>query len=159
MEKEEKMLLSNLDECVATPRAQAVIKEAVAKAETELQVERTKSGVSVQISLSVFGEDIPDFIKSCRVFVLRGATQFKTERHPNSTQRILSLKGAGEIRVFTEQGLRTASLRSDRYAAVDERWAVLEQNVWHQPVAGPKNWAVLAFHTAPEKELIDEYKE
>jgi hypothetical protein len=159
MEKKEKMLLSNLDECVGMPQAQGAIKEAVAKAEAELQRERGKSGASVQIPLSVFGEDLPDFIQSCRVFVLRGDTQAKTERHPNSTQRVLSLKGSGEIRVFTEEGLRTASLRGERYASAEERWAVVEQNVWHQPAAGPKDWAVLAFHTASEKELIDEYKE
>jgi hypothetical protein len=158
MEKREKILLSDLDECIGAAKSQAVIKEAVAKAESELREEPAKSGAFVQIPLALFGEDLPEGIKSCRVFVLRGNTQSKTERHPNSTQRVLSLKGEGEIRIFEER-FRTASLRSEGYAPMEERWVAVGPNVWHQPAAGAKNWAVLTFHTAPVEELVDEYKE
>jgi hypothetical protein len=37
-----------------------------------------------------------------------------------------------------------------------ERWVSIPPNTWHQAVTGPDNWVVVSFHTAPERELIEE---
>jgi len=156
MDENEHELVALLEDLSVTDSAQSAIERAVAQAKQELKDKEEKLGGSVQLPLSVFGDKLPPFIKSCRVFVLRGGTEFKIERHPNSHQRVLSLEGSGEIRVFHDDGTWTASFGSVRQAPLDKRWASLHENVWHQPVAGPDDWAVLAFHTASEEDLIDE---
>ena len=45
-------------------------------------------------------------------------------------------------------------LRSD--ADFDERWLSIPTNVWHQPVMGDVDWAVVSFHTASNDALIEE---
>lgn len=157
MDENEQELLALLEDLSVTDSAQSAIERAVAEAKEELKDKEEKLGSSVQLPLSVFGDRLPPIIKSCRVFVLRGGTEFKIERHPNSHQRVLSFGGSGEIRVFDNEGTWTASLGSVRQAPLDERWASVPENMWHQPVAGPDDWAVLAFHTASEEDLIDEY--
>ena len=114
---------------------------------------------AVQVSLSVFGDNLPSEIKSCRVFALRAGLASRTECHPNSHQRMLSLAGTGEIKVFDGLEPHTVSLRSDRGGPLELRWGSLQENIWHQPIAGPKDWVVLTFHTAIEAELIDEYRD
>lgn len=159
MNKSEKSLLAKLGELARAAEANSIIQEAIVKAETELRQDPSKLGATVQIPLSIFGKGIPASIKSCRVFALRENTPFKTERHPNSHQRVLSLKGTGEVRVVEEGNPWTARLRSDPDAPIEEHWATLQENVWHQPVAGPEGWVVLTFHTAPEGESLDEYRD
>ena len=159
MNKREKSLLAKLGELARATAANSIIQEALVKAETELRQNPSKLGTTVQIPLSIFGKGIPAAIKSCRVFALRANTPFKTERHPNSHQRVLSIKGTGEVRVLEEENPWTARLRSDSDAPIEERWATLQENVWHQPVAGPEGWGVLTFHTAPDGESLDEYRD
>jgi hypothetical protein len=52
---------------------------------------------AVPVPLSKFGAGLPQGIGSARVFALRANTSFKTERHPNSLQRVLPLEGDGKI--------------------------------------------------------------
>jgi hypothetical protein len=54
---------------------------------------------------------------------------------------------------------RSHRVTSEPDGGIDTRWASLPANIWHQPVAGEEDWAVIAFHTASEKDLIDEYQE
>ena len=100
---------------------------------------------TVPVALSKFGSNLPDGIGSARIFTLRANTHFKTERHPNSRQRVLSLEGQ-ELDSLPASGL-------------EKRWATVEPNLWHQPRAGSRDWVVLTFHEASEQELIDEYLE
>ncbi len=159
MDKKEIALLRNLDMIVWAVKDQPSIQEAISRAEAELSQNPSKLGATVQIPLSVFGKGIPASIKSCRVFALRENAAFKTERHPNSHQRVLSIKGIGEIRVLEEGNQWTARLRSDPDAPFEERWSTVRENTWHQPVAGPEGWVTLTFHTAPEGESLDEYRD
>ncbi len=158
MDKVENKLLVLVDRCVRQEFAQSYIRDAVNKAETELLTEPEKLAASVQVPIKIFGNEFPSSLKSCRVFVLRANTEFKTERHPNSHQRVLSLKGKGQIRICQEGGYSIVLLQSEYIAPIQNRWASVKENVWHQPVAGEENWAMLAFHTVSEDSLIDEYK-
>lgn len=112
---------------------------------------------TVPVSLSKFKESLPAGIGSARIFILRANTQFKTERHPNSRQRVISLEGTGKIVVNDKASPRTQNLTSSPDALLEERWASVSPNVWHQPQANAQDWVVLTFHQVPENELIDEY--
>ena len=157
MDEQEITLPSLLEERAHQDAATYVIRDAISQAEAELKVDSSRLAASRQIPLSVFGDDLPSCVRSCRVFVLRRNTEFKTERHPNSHQRVRSLRYAGKIRVFTDFDVNALTLQTDSGAAIVDRWVSLDANVWHQPVAGDQNWPVLTFHSADESELIDEY--
>jgi hypothetical protein len=112
---------------------------------------------TVPVSLNKFKGPLPAEIGSARIFSLRANTQFKTERHPNSRQRVISLEGTGEIVVKDKASPRTLTLTSSPHALLEERWATVAPNVWHQPQANNQDWVVLTFHQVPENELIDQY--
>ncbi len=50
----------------------------------------------------LFGSDLPDSIKSFWLFVLRAGQVFGAERHPNSHQRSIALKGSALFEVFVD---------------------------------------------------------
>ena len=98
--------------------------------------------------------DLPTSLGSIRVAVIRGGFDGGVERHPNSTQVLLSLEGTGETHVKTDTGWRV-----DRYGQgvqLEDRWHVVPEGVWHKSAAPDlANWTVVAFHTAPV--VQDEY--
>lgn len=112
---------------------------------------------TVPVSLNKFKGSLPAGIESARIFTLRANTQFKTERHPNSRQRVISLEGTGKIVVKDKTSPRTLTLTSSPHALLEERWASVSPNVWHQPQANAHDWVVLTFHQVQGNELIDEY--
>lgn len=108
------------------------------------------------IPLEVFGRPLPDGIKSCWVFVIRGGAATGAERHPNSHQRSLSLMGRGEFQL--RQGGRWEShpLVSDPSAPPEHRWVDIPRSTWHRLFVGDGNWGMLSFHTVAPEELIEE---
>jgi len=159
MDEQEIALLSLLEERAHQDAAASVIRAAISEAEAELEADPSKLAASRQIPLGVFGDDLPSGVRSCRVFALRRNTAFKTERHPNSHQRFLSLRHWGKIRVFTGSDARERTVQTGLRAAITDRWVSLPANIWHQPVAGDQGWVTLTFHSADESDLIDEYAE
>ena len=159
MDPREQEYLRKIEVLLESKSAQFVIDKAVLETKAMLDADSERLTAAVQVSLSVFGDSLPPEIKSCRVFALRAGLGSRTECHPNSHQRVLSLEGTGEIRVFDDSAPYSVSLRSDMGGPLELRWGSLQENIWHQPVAGMENWVVLTFHTASEAELIDEYKD
>ncbi len=159
MDQREQAFLRKLEGVLENQPARIAIDAAISEAKRQLDADRQRRAGSVQVPLSDCGQSLPSSIKSCRVFVLRAGSEFQTERHPNSHQRVLSLEGTGKIRVFDKLRPRDVSLGSDMHGPLELRWASLSENIWHQPVSGNEDWVVLTFHTASEMELIDEYKE
>ena len=47
-------------------------------------------------------------------------------------------------------------LRSEAGQSLESRWLTIPTNVWHRPVMGDVDWAVVSFHTALDTELIEE---
>jgi hypothetical protein len=98
-------------------------------------------------------DHLPDAIASSWVFVLRAGCSSGAERHPNSIQRVMSYQGWADM-----HGSRWVSnlLRSDLDHPLENRWLTIPTNVWHRPVMGDVDWAVVSFHSASDTALIEE---
>jgi hypothetical protein len=103
---------------------------------------------------------LPPAIRSSWVFVLRRRTNTGAERHPNSHQRVMSLRASANLRTW-EVGARGGRWRSnlltsDPGAPLERRWLSIPVNVWHEPLTGEDHWTVVSFHTVAAHELIEE---
>jgi hypothetical protein len=102
-----------------------------------------------------FGETLPGGIVSCWAFALRGGGMFTNERHPNSWQRSIGVRGSALFEVY-DQGRwqpRPVTVSGSNLA---ERAVSIPPNVWHRIAIGPETFVSLSFHTAPASELIEE---
>ena len=119
------------------------------------------------IPLEIFGQGLPQEIRSGWVFVLRAGADTGAERHPNSHQRMMTLHGTGDMRVrglhdesstgATSSPWKSNVLVSEASAPLERRWISIPPNVWHRPVVGKDaDWVVVSFHTVPAEELIEE---
>jgi hypothetical protein len=108
--------------------------------------------------MRTYGVGLPSSIFSSWVFALRAGAATGAERHPNSRQRMMSYRGAGDLQ--TKIGLKhdwsRHPLASDRDAPLEQRWISIPRNVWHQAVVAESNWVVISFHTASPNWLIEE---
>src|SRR5262245_42027761 len=95
-------------------------------------------------------------ILSSWVFVLRAGTTSGAERHPNSHQRVMSYRGTADLQTGNGERWVSNILSSERAALLEERWLSIPIHVWHKPVMSAHNWVVVSFHTALERELIEE---
>jgi hypothetical protein len=102
-----------------------------------------------------FGETLPGEIVSCWAFALRGGGKFTSERHPNSWQRSIGVRGSALFEVYENGGWQPrpvdASGRDLEAGAVS-----VPPNVWHRIAIGPETFVSLSFHTARASELIEE---
>jgi len=152
---ENKVILEKLDSLVRETNLDIEIQ----KSKALLAQDASLLAGAVPVPLSKFGAGLPQGIGSARVFALRANTRFKTERHPNSLQRVLSLEGDGEIIVKDSVYRRIQALTSASDARIEQRWATLDRNIWPQPQAGSRDWGVRTFHEVTENELVDEYQD
>ncbi|HZR41605.1 MAG TPA: hypothetical protein VFB12_15910 [Ktedonobacteraceae bacterium] len=158
MNRDEYFFVEQLDEVVRQPDVARAIEGYVARVQEHLQEHEELEEASLPVPVGTFGDQLPAVIASSRIVAYRAGTLARIERHPNSYQRVLCLQGLGEIITF-EDGMRHAHMLVGRTGgSLAEKWASVAENVWHQPVACGPEWVVLAFHTATEQELIDEYK-
>jgi hypothetical protein len=108
------------------------------------------------LPLDIFGPELPDEVKSCWVFVLRGGGVFGAERHPNSHQRTVALRGQARFEVF-ENGTWVPRPVAGAQADLDAQPAVsIPANTWHRITIGPDTFVSCSFHTVPAAELIEE---
>jgi hypothetical protein len=103
----------------------------------------------------IFDSNLPPEIVSVWLFVLRGDGQFPNERHPNSWQRSLALRGHAAFDVYREGSFRQHPLDGGG-RTVQERAISIPPNVWHRISIGPEPFVSLSFHTTPAAELIEE---
>ena len=102
-----------------------------------------------------FDNPLPGGIVSCWAFALRGGGKFTNERHPNSWQRSIGVRGSALFEVYEDgrwQPRPVAVSGSDLGA----RAVSIPPNVWHRIAIGPETFVSLSFHTAPASELIEE---
>ncbi len=99
---------------------------------------------------------LPEMIRSSWVFILRAQATTGAERHPNSHQRMMSYRDAGDLQIWSDDRWHSNFLVSDPDAPLEKRWVSIPINVWHQAVVPEKNWVVVSFHTVPAEELIEE---
>lgn len=102
-----------------------------------------------------FGVKLPAGINSCWAFALRGGGKFTNERHPNSWQRSIALRGSALFEVYEEGQWRARPIDGDGQSLA-ERAVSIPPNIWHRIAIGPETFVSLSFHTAPAAELIEE---
>jgi hypothetical protein len=100
---------------------------------------------------------LPDDVASAWVFALRAGCTTGAERHPNSRQRVMSLRGVGDLQMWTNGRWQSNTLEGDAGLPAAQRWLSIPPLVWHRPVIPASgDWTVVSFHTVPSSELIEE---
>ncbi len=155
---EEGAVLERLDRALRDPSVRGFV-EAVADRLDVFLAENADAPMAWEsVPLSTYGDALAEDVRSSWVFVLRAGRASGPERHPNSRQRMMSLRGGGDFptKVRLSDAWSSNELRSDLDAPLEERWVSIPPNTWHQGVVGDRNWAVVSFQTASEAELIEE---
>ena len=160
MEPEERARLEKLDTIARSDELRAKVYPIVDRVCAALSQKAEALMTWEPIPLEIFGEGLPQEIRSGWIFVLRAGADTGTERHPNSHQRMMTLHGTGDMRVRADAASsmwESNVLSSEPGASLERRWISIPPNVWHQPVVGPDvDWVVISFHTVPAEELIEE---
>ena len=144
--------LSHLDALVSGPQAAAWLEEAADRLLRGLEVDRSVAVAFEVVPARVLEPPAPAV--SAWVFALRRGRFSGAERHPNSTQRMAALRGAGVFQTWDGGQWQSFPLRPD--AGVDGRWISIPPNVWHQAAPPEEHWVVVSFHTVAAQELIEE---
>jgi hypothetical protein len=148
-------ILESLDEAVHSPRAEAVLSALALEVSAILKSDPAAHLAWRSVPLDTYGT-LPSGIASSWVFALRAGCSSGAERHPNSIQRVMSYRGAADMRIWNGQGWVSNVLTSSRTEPLESRWLSIPVNVWHRPVMGDADWVVVSFHTAADGELIEE---
>jgi hypothetical protein len=168
MTADERSRLEVLDAVVRSNEVRATIKPVVGRVCATLAQKPDAVMTWEPIPLETFRQKLPTEIRSGWVFVLRAGADTGAERHPNSHQRMMTLRGTGDMRVRTLHGESSTEsvssslwqsnvLVSEPSAPLERRWISIPPNVWHRPVVGKEtDWVVVSFHTVPAEELIEE---
>ena len=100
--------------------------------------------------------DVPSEIQSAWVFALRSDTSTGAERHPNSIQRVTSLRGSADLQTWDGRQWQSHRLAASMETERRDAWLTIPVSVWHRPVVGSETWIVVSFHTASDRDLIEE---
>jgi hypothetical protein len=158
MDAQETDIIETLDRIVRQPQVAQVLESAICQGQAQLAQAPGTVSASIPIPLSTYGEQLTQTIQSSRIFILRARSTSGIERHPNSHQRVLSYRGSGEILTLEGEKWRSHAITSEPGMEVGKRWSSVPEGIWHQPIAGESDWAVVVFHTASQDELVDEYE-
>jgi hypothetical protein len=153
---DERAILEKLDQLIMQDQAAESIKRAIAIAGARLAADIDSGLAWEPIPLSSYGTELPGIIQSSWVFILRSRSISGAERHPNSHQRMVSYRGAGDFQIHDGKQWQSNSLSSAPGLDLEQRWVSIPANTWHQGVTGDHDWVVVSFHTVPERELIEE---
>jgi hypothetical protein len=152
----ENTILALLDGLLQQPSARAVIEPIASRVAAQLRANPTVPLAWEPVPLATYGNELPNFIRSSWVFVLRGDSASGAERHPNSHQRVMAYRGDGDLQIRTGNEWQSHVLTSDSLAPLESRWASIPPNVWHQAVVSGTDWIVVSFHTVADSDLIEE---
>ncbi len=156
MDRVEKEILLVLDNIISKSLIRLEIGNIISETEEKLRKEPDDTLVWESIPLTIYGERLPDVIRSSWVFIVRAHSTTGPERHPNSQQRMMSYRGTGNLQIWDGDKWCSNILVSDPTEGIGKRWVSISQNIWHQAVVGEENWVVVSFHTVPDSELIEE---
>jgi hypothetical protein len=102
-----------------------------------------------------FSNPLPAGIVSCWAFALRGGGKFTSERHPNSWQRSIGIRGSALFEIYEDGAWQSRPVIASN-SDLEARTVSIPPNVWHRIAIGPETFVSLSFHTAPAAELIEE---
>lgn len=108
------------------------------------------------VPLDVFGAALPSSIKSCWVFILRAGARFGAERHPNSHQRTIALRGSAVFEVIEDNTWAPYPISASGNSEANSQSVSIPAGTWHRIRIGPENLVSFSFHTSPAHELIEE---
>ena len=156
MDQQEIELLEVLEEAVRSNRLDDCLAEIITRIEMRLLSNPDDAMAWETIPLDAFTSPLPEGIESCWIFILRSDTTTGAERHPNSHQRSMSIRGSGDFQTRADGDWMSHQLSSEPEVPIDRRWLSIPQNVWHQLVVPDENWVLISFHTVAEDELVEE---
>jgi hypothetical protein len=151
----ELQILQSLDEAIRASRAASALAGLVAEVTALLKRDPAQRLAWRTVPLDIY-DPLPDGIASSWVFVLRAGCSSGAERHPNSIQRVMSYGGHADMRTWNGDRWVSNHLISNPAAKLEDRWLSIPVNVWHRPVMSEVDWAVVSFHTASDRDLIEE---
>jgi hypothetical protein len=151
----ERDILESLDREIRAPRAAAFLSDLTSEVSAVLKTGPAARLAWRSVPLEIY-DRLPGGIASSWVFVLRAGCSSGAERHPNSIQRVMSYQGSADMRTWDGKRWVTNLLRSETGQRLENRWLSIPTNVWHRPVMGDVDWAVVSFHTASDTALIEE---
>ncbi|MGH9755863.1 MAG: hypothetical protein ACREA2_24035 [Blastocatellia bacterium] len=108
------------------------------------------------VPLDVFGAALPNSIKSCWVFIFRAGAKFGAERHPNSHQRTIALRGGAVFEVLEDNTWLPCPIGDSGGAESSSQSVSIPAGTWHRIGIGPENFVSVSFHTTSAQELIEE---
>ena len=159
MNDQEKHVLKRLNHLLRQPHVTQQI-DAIAD-RVEQNFAESNDGLAWEtVPLEIYGKDLPEFIRSSWVFILRKGSASGAERHPNSHQRVRSWRRGGDFQVRTGDEWESHDLKNDFDLPIEQQWASIPVNTWHQAVVpSTGHWVVVSFHTVDAEELIEEREE
>ena len=96
-EVNERAVLRLLDTILGRAPVRAALEPIVRRVERSLLEEPGAIMAYEPVPLSLYDETLPDSIGSSWIFILRAGVATGAERHPNSRQRMMSYRGAGDL--------------------------------------------------------------
>jgi mannose-6-phosphate isomerase-like protein (cupin superfamily) len=142
--------LRKLNDAVEGLLKQEAVRELVRKLKEE-NARSAEPFVWSVVDLRSVDRGLPERIKSCWVFVLKGGVPSGCHYHPNSVQHMVMTEGQGESNVG---GVRK---RMARFGSVDrapdKAWYVIPEGVPHEFFPEGSDMVVVSFHTCAAEEL------
>ncbi len=151
----ERDILLLLDRAIRAPRAATLLSALTAEVSAILKRDPAARLAWRSVPLDIYVR-LPTGIASSWVFVLRAGCSSGAERHPNSIQRVMSYHGQADMQTWDGGRWISNLLSSEAEQALENRWLSIPKSVWHRPVMGDVDWAVVSFHTASDTALIEE---
>ena len=149
--------IRKMNDWVLQAPVMAALRAAQSEAAAKLAREPGLRSTFITLDPAGCGSPAIEGIGTLRVAVSRAGVDTAVERHPNSTQYLFVLDGPVETHVETAQGWRVDRYGEGGAAALEDRWHLVPQAVWHKSNApGPGDCTVVALHTA--REVADEYR-
>jgi hypothetical protein len=152
----ELQLLLGIEKLLQSSSIRKRIEALSAQIQRELVQNTEKVLVWRSIPFSLYGDRLPEEIKSSWIFGIQAKRETGAERHPRSRQRMMSYRGSGDLQVWDGNRWISRKLVSDAKETLGKRWITIAPNTWHQAVTGDTIWIVVSFHTVADGELEEE---
>lgn len=145
-------LASAVDRLETDPRFVATLKRVAAS----LAASATEPQAWESLPSNLLKSGFPPEIRSCWVFTLRAGATFGAERHPNSHQRSVALRGSAGFEMLQEGTWVPHPLDAIGPDPLRDRWISIPPSTWHRIQIGADNFVSCSFHTAEAAALLEE---